>query len=149
MTKSLTTDNNPCETNHSKYPDLMRGAAIASEMTAQGCITPYVKGQKATCKTEEKSTKIFMGKYTNDEFSYLMPCKLWKTKVLLESFWSSEESKENQTIILKLPSNIIHTETAFSYSFLSFMAEFGSWLGLFTGLAVIQVFCHYYFTITY
>ena len=42
MINSLSTDNNPCESNPSKYPDLMQCAEIAAQMTAQGCITPYM-----------------------------------------------------------------------------------------------------------
>ena len=127
----------------------MRGAAIAKNINElKGCVTPYVKGQNATCTTEEKAKHNFtkMRKLKDDSL-YLMPCHLPKTQLLLESKsvdttgWNWEDGN-NQTLILNLPSTVISTETSFSYSFLSFLAEFGSWLGLFTGLSVVQVPIH-------
>ena len=84
-----------------------------------------------------------MGNLKDDSLC-LMPCHLQKTQILLESKSVDEkagncEDGQNQTFILKLPSTVISTESSFSYSFLSFLAEFGSWLGLFTGLSVVQV----------
>ena len=74
-----------------------------------------------------------------NNFLYLIPCHILKTKVLLESKFVAEEMGEGQLILLKLPSKVLSTQDTLSYTFLSFMAEFGSWLGLFTGLAVVQV----------
>ena len=137
---SLSTVSNPCETSRAQYPDNIQGAALAKRMEEQGCITPFVKNQNATCKTIENANSIYsrMAR-VQDNFLYLFPCHVFKTKVLLESKYIDEEMEEGQSILLKLPSKLISTQDTLSYTFLSFMAEFGSWLGLFTGLAVVQV----------
>ena len=124
----------------------MRGAAIAKNMKQfKGCVTPYVKGKNATCTTPEIAEETFKEvKSVKDSIKYVLPCDMVKTEILLESknieetLYESDKGK-NHTLIFKLPSTLVSTEASFSYSFLSFFAEFGSWLGLFTGLAVVQV----------
>ena len=73
--------------------------------------------------------------------TYDLPCNVVKTEILLESVIKFEHSNSNQTFIMNLPSTVVSTHANYSYSFLSFTAEFGSWIGLFTGLSVVQV--HY------
>ena len=55
---SLSTESNKCETSRAQYPDNMQGAALAKRMTEQGCVTPYLKKQNATCKTIENANNI-------------------------------------------------------------------------------------------
>ena len=146
ITKTLSKETNPCEMNPAQYPDFMRGKYLATKMSeSNGCVTPFIQGQKTTCTTNENATSIVRKmKKIPDNFEYILPCNIVKIKMILQSKQFNEYEEENiegnnQSFIIRFPALAIFTDASFTYSFGSFLAEFGSWLGLFTGMSVVQV----------
>ena len=106
------------------------------------CVTPYILNMDHSCLTKENATSslLFIRQY-QDSSSYSLPCNLVNTELLLESFttFPSYSYERNITFILNFPTTVRTTSATYSYTFLSFIAEFGSWVGLFTGVALTQV----------
>ena len=86
---------------------------------------------------ETASASVMSMKYFQDISTYNLPCKIAKAEFLLESM--TVDSSGGKTFIFHLPTTVVSTKSSYSYSFLSFIAEFGSWLGFFTGIALVQV----------
>ena len=104
------------------------------------CVTPYILTKDHRCLTKENATtSLLFARQYQDTSSYSLPCNLVNTELLLESFFTIPESEHNITFILNLPTTVRTTSATYSYTFLSFIAEFGSWVGLFTGVALTQV----------
>ena len=140
FSESLSSDQDYCEMNQANFPDNKRAAALAEKMMEEGhCVAPFIKNQNFTCPTMETASKSVLSmKYFQDISTYSLPCKIAKAEFLLDSM--TEESSGGTTFIFQLPSTVVSTHSSYSYSFLSFIAEFGSWLGFFTGVALVQVF---------
>ena len=138
------------------YPDNLKAATLAKMMEDRGgCVTPFAKNQNFTCLTMENATKSLMNaKQIKDSSSYSLSCNTIKTEILLDSATIFLGEQSNLTFIFNLPSTVVSTHSSFSYSFLSFTAEFGSWFGLLTGVAFVQVsengvlFISYLFQVT-
>ena len=114
----------------------MRAAIMAEKMLEQG--PPFILHQNFTCSTMETVSKsVISTKNFKDISIYNLPCKMTKSEFLLDSM--KEDSLNEKTFISHLPSTMVYTQSSYSYSFLSFIAEFGSWLGFFTGAALVQV----------
>ena len=110
-------------------------------MTDHGhCVTPYILNKEPSCLTKENATtSLLFARQFQDSSYYSLPCNLVNTELLLESFTTISGSDQNITFILNFPTTVRTTSATYSYTFLSFIAEFGSWVGLFTGIALIQV----------
>ena len=110
-------------------------------MTDHGhCVTPYILNNEPSCLTKENATtSLLFARKFQDSSSYSLPCNLVNTELLLESFTTIPGSEENITFILNFPTTVRTTSATYSYTFLSFIAEVASWVGLFTGVALIQV----------
>ena len=139
FSESLSSYQDYCESNPTKFPDNMRAAIMAEKMLEQGhCIPPFVRNQNFTCSTMETASKsVISMKNFKDISVYNLPCKIAKAEFLLDSM--TEDGSSEKTFIFQLPSTMVYTQSSYSYSFLSFIAEFGSWLGFFTGAALVQV----------
>ena len=110
-------------------------------MTDHGhCVTPYILNKGPSCMTKDNATNsLLFARQFQDSFSHSLPCNLVNTELFLESFTTIPWADPNITFILNFPTTVRTTSATYSYTFLSFIAEFGSWVGLFTGVALIQV----------
>ena len=79
---------------------------------------------------------LLVSRFEN-KIAYDLPCELINPKIHLQT--KAQFQTMNQTLTFNLPSIVTSTTLKYSYSFESFVAEFGSWLGFFTGMAIIQV----------
>ena len=137
--QTLPTESNICETNQTRYPDNLKAKTLAINMkTLEGCVTPYVKNQEVTCTKEDAMRALLSVRSFAVENVYTPPCNILRTKLHLESM--TQKSYEEKTFIINLPSAILRTRSKYSYSFISFIADAGNWLGLLTGICLLQVF---------
>ena len=142
MTSALTTNDNYCETNEIFYPDNLKSGTLAKLMKENGhCVTPFLENQETTCKTEKSARKsLFKIKKTQDNKIYPLPCNILQANVYLESVRKYKaRSFRSKNMIINLPSVVPTTTSVKAYTFISYAAELGNWLGLFTGICLIQV----------
>lgn len=152
----LWTEENACSTNSISFDECVTSFAHERMMKEANCSLLFMEEDETACRNfsiSQKAMEAYWRSFWNVSMRssicslscqfYNVEIEYQNNDILLELFTQDSHrytSGDNHRILLNIPSIVGVTETRYSYSFVSFIAELGGWLGLFLGNNKFKLF---------
>ena len=148
--KTISTEENPCDADWNIFDSCVTAKSNENTLKKAGCLPSFLDvcdADSSCCLNNSLGTfayETFVSETDTAKSKCLPPCTTNKVELWLKNHQNMMDNFKNDfhrsfkeyCLFLSLPTLVEVIETKESYNWISFVAEFSGWLGLFLGISV-------------